>query len=372
MFKSGGEINNFLSMHLKKLSLINYKNHQSSIFEFNEGINCVTGLNGSGKTNLLDSIYFIALTKSATSSQVGDAIFHDAEFATIKAKLISKSDITIVANVFKNKKKVFRINDTEYERLLDHIGVIPVILIEPNDVDYVRMGSELRRKLFDGFISQLDSEYLSYIIRYNRTLKQRNSLLKNASETGQIDETLLDVFDDSIVEASDYIYRARKSFIGSFIESQQKIYAIISEQREEVDIQYESEYVEGAFARLLKQKRKQDIKAQRTTVGIHRDDFNFLFKEESRSVKQFGSQGQQKTFILSLKLAQIYLFKSKLKVSPILLLDDIFDKLDGRRIHRLVEFLISEKVQVIITDARKERTNALMSEIGVEASYIDL
>lgn len=359
-------------MYLKKLSLFNYKNHLNGQFEFTERLNCITGRNGSGKTNLLDAIYFLALTKSAVSSQLADCIKFHEKFASLKGDFLGMEEFTVIANLFPDKPKVLKLDDDVYSRVSDHIGKVPLIWVEPHDVDYVRLGSEQRRKLFDGFITQIDSDYLSYIIRYNRLLRNRNQTLKDFAERKTVDHVLLDSYDVTMIELSKHIYERRKFFVDSFRNDFEKMYMELADQQEKVAINYLSILDQADFEKTLKDNRMKDIQASRSTVGIHRDDYEFLFADSGMPVKSHGSQGQQKTFILALKLSQIKLFRDHLNTKPILLLDDIFDKLDSVRIERLLKFVTSQKIQVFLTDARKERTEHLLKEMNIKATKTDL
>ncbi|SDL85481.1 DNA replication/repair protein RecF [Siphonobacter aquaeclarae] len=370
-------------LFLERLHLTHYKSYDSEAFLFSRRINAIVGENGSGKTNLLDAIYFLSLTKSALTSQDALSIRHGADFMVIDGTF-RKSDEAfsdsipasgkasqITVSLPRGQRKVVLQDRKAYERLADHIGRFPVVLIAPDDTDLVRDGSEERRKFIDGVLSQQRPDYLADLLQYNRLLDQRNSLLKQFHERHYTDEDLLEAYSQPLVELSLRLHEQRKAFIASFLPVFQEHYTGLSEGREAVSIAYDSEIVPDDFQREFWLNRHRDVAAQRTTMGIHRDDY--LFEIDSYPLKKFGSQGQQKSFVIALKLAQFDLLTREKGFQPILLLDDIFDKLDDRRIAMLLRCMKDGTFgQVFLTDARPERTQALLSDAGIDAGIITI
>jgi len=380
-------------MFLQKISLVNFKNYKHDSFAFSERVNCIVGENGTGKTNLLDAIYFLALTKSSISNQDALSINHDAEYMMIEGEFemsyalrvergvqpdeLEKLQITnyesqlITISLQRGQKKAVLRDKKAYERISDHIGRFPVVMLSPNDTDIIRDGSEERRKFFDGVMAQLDYEYLENLLQYNRLLLQRNSLLKQFSERNYTDDLLLDIYSDPLVEVSLRLYQARNQFITEFLPIFKKHYNTLSDAREEVEMIYESEVGTENFTQIFRKNRQRDLAAQRTTMGIHKDDF--IFEINGFTLRKFGSQGQQKSFVIALKLAQFEMLTKVKGFPPLLLLDDIFDKLDDRRIQQLITMMVDGTFsQVFITDARPERTRQLLGDLWVEVKYFEI
>lgn len=353
-------------MYLQKLSILNFKNYLEANLDFAERINVFVGKNGSGKTNILDSIFFLSLTRSAFSSSDGDCIKAGEGYCFIKG-IFNRANqhFEIAAALQAGSKKVFRENQLEYDKLSKHIGKYPVVLIAPDDADLVKDGSETRRKFFDSLISQLDGRYLENLILYNNALKQRNALLKLFSETKTFDVVALESYDRLLILSGNFIHQTRLGFLKEYDPYFQKYYSFLVEDSEKTTIHYNSGLTEANFVDGLKANRQKDLALQRTSFGIHRDDF--LFGLGSGELKRFGSQGQQKSFIIALKLAQFEIFERNKSFKPLLLLDDIFDKLDDFRIARLLELIKTGFGQIFITDARPGRTAELMQAIGVPA-----
>jgi DNA replication and repair protein RecF len=379
-------------MHLQKISLAHFKSYEYESFEFSERVNCIVGENGTGKTNLLDAIYFLALTKSSISNQDALSINHEAEYMMIEgefrsaefgvssAELMdeesfrtphSKLQTLITISLQRGQKKAVLRDKKSYERISEHIGRFPVVMLSPNDTDIIRDGSEERRKFFDGVMAQLDSEYLENLLQYNRLLLQRNSLLKQFAERNYTDDLLLDIYSDPLVEVALKLYQARNEFITEFLPIFKKHYTTLSDAREAVEMIYESEVGAENFTQIFRKNRHRDLAAQRTTMGSHKDDF--IFEINGFTLRKFGSQGQQKSFVIALKLAQFEMLTKVKGFSPLLLLDDIFDKLDDRRIQQLITMMVDGTFsQVFITDARPERTRQLLGDLGVEVKYFEI
>ncbi|WP_109743993.1 DNA replication/repair protein RecF [Arcicella aurantiaca] len=369
-------------MYLQKISLANFKSYEYESYVFSERVNCVVGENGIGKTNLLDAIYFLALTKSSISNQDALSINHEAEYMMIEGSFeigesgenitpITNNQSLITISIQRGQKKAVLRDKKAYERISEHIGKFPVVMLSPNDTDVIRDGSEERRKFFDGVMAQLDSEYLENLLQYNRLLLQRNSLLKQFSERNYVDDLLLDIYSDPLVEVAVKIHQAREQFVTQFLPLFKKHYATLSDAREEVEMIYESEVGAENFTQIFRKNRPRDLAAQRTTMGIHKDDF--AFEINGFTLRKFGSQGQQKSFVIALKLAQFEMLSQQKGFPPILLLDDIFDKLDDRRIQQLITMMVDGTFsQVFITDARPERTRQLLDNLGVEVKYFEI
>lgn len=358
-------------MHLEKLHLLNFKNYAEANLTFSPRINVLVGKNGSGKTNLLDAIFYLAFTKSAFSTTDQHCIQHEQPYFMVKGGFrTGNSSNEIVSSVQQGAKKVFRDGVNEYEKLSDHIGKYPVILVAPDDVDLVKEGSEARRKFFDGIISQLDKHYLEDLIQYNHALKQRNSFLKMAYEKGLTDWLTLDAYDQVLVKRGMPIFEKRLAFVKEFLPVFRKYYRFIVEENEVTDLAYVSPLQEKDFVAGLQGTRQKDLTLQRTSFGIHRDDY--IFTLEQGDLKRLGSQGQQKSFVIALKLAQFEILKTHKGFKPILLLDDIFDKLDDFRISRLLALMKEDLGQLFITDARPDRTQGLLDQIHVEATVFTI
>jgi DNA replication and repair protein RecF len=353
-------------LYLSSIHLLNFKNYEELNLDFSKQVNFFTGANGSGKTNLLDAIYYLSFSKSASNSNDSQNIKTGTDFFMLGGNFIKDSKSALVqASFAKGQKKVLKINKNPYEKLSEHIGEFPVVLIAPNDTDIIREGSEFRRKFFDGILAQLSHAYLNELIRYNQLLKERNSLLKQFSERNNLDQDLIDTYDAQIISAAEFIYSQRKKFLDEFIPVFTGHYKNLSEEKEETSLSYISQLESPDFEKEYRQALKRDIILQRTTYGIHRDDF--IFKIGEHPLKNYGSQGQQKSFVIALKLAQFDIIKKQKGFKPILLLDDIFDKLDDHRISKLMEMVAGHSFgQLFITDARADRSEKLFDKIKAE------
>lgn len=349
-------------MHLKSLQLINFKNYEEAEILLNEGINCFIGVNGSGKTNILDAVHYLSMCKSYLNTVDRQNIRFDQQFFSIIGTFDKdEKEYSIHCALKTGAKKVFKQNKKEYEKLSEHIGLFPTVIISPYDKDLISEGSELRRKWMDGIISQSDREYLSDIQRYSKILTQRNALLKNMYENGLFERESIEVWNDQLINTGNRIHQKRTDFLEDFIPVFQKHYNQIGLDTDEVSLEYRSQLNEASFDTLLKQYERKDAVTQYTNAGIHKDDLLFLIK--GHPVKKFGSQGQQKSFIIALRLAQYDWLKRNLDLKPILLLDDIFDKLDRNRVQRLMDLVSTDFFgQVLVTDTDEERIRLLFSE----------
>lgn len=347
-------------MYLKKLSLINYKNFETQSFDFQNKINCFVGNNGIGKTNILDAIYYLSFGKSYFNPVATQNIRHFQDFFMIEGEyLVNERKESIICSLKRGSKKIIKRNDKEYERFSDHIGYLPLVIISPADRDLITEGSDRRRKFVDSVISQSDKPYLKTLINYNKVLSQRNSLLKYFAANRTFDALNLKVYDEQLEEYGTIIHQKRKDFITRFIPIFEEQYKIISSGKEQVSLHYKTQLDEGPLADLLTSSIEKDRMLQYTSVGVHKDDLQFEIN--GFSVKKFGSQGQQKSFLIALKLAQFDFIKNQSKVKPILLLDDIFDKLDENRVTQIIDLVNKDDFgQLFISDTHADRTEEVV------------
>jgi DNA replication and repair protein RecF len=341
-------------MHLSHLHLLDFKNCGSVSIRLSERINCFIGYNGAGKTNLLDSIHYLSYCKSYFNPQDQQNIRNGTEMFSINGTYVNNRDEFQVQCVQRRSfKKTFRIDKKELDRLADHIGRIPLVMVSPYDRDLINDGSELRRKFLDSMIAQFDPVYLDTLIRYNKALQQRNSVLRNSPISGP-EPSLLTIWDEQMVLAGQLIFERRKTFVDEYIPVFKKYYSQLSGSEEEAGLEYESALSGQDFGQLLQSSLTRDVQYGFTTKGIHRDDLNLILN--GMPLKKFGSQGQQKSFAIALKLAQFEYTALKKKMKPILLFDDIFDKLDDRRVQYLIELVSGDLFgQVFITDTQPQR-----------------
>ncbi len=353
-------------MHCKQLSLINFKNYREASLAFSSKFNCFTGPNGSGKTNLLDAIYYLSFCKGFTNPVDTQNILFDTDFFVVQGSYsVNGQTDELYCGLKRRERKVFKCNKKEYERLSDHIGLFPLVLISPADSQLILGGSEERRRFVDGVIAQYSKDYLHALIQYNKALQQRNALLKLFAEKRHFDAAALDIWDDQLVANGNPIFEARKSFFEAFQPVFAEYYVFLSEGKEEVSIAYQSTLKGEILQEQLIRNREKDRLLQYTTAGVHKDDL--VFRVHGEAAKKFGSQGQQKTFLIALKLAQ-YRFTCDIKgFHPILLFDDIFDKLDASRVKQLMQ-LVSEQSfgQVFVTDTHGDRIEELFRQVGAE------
>lgn len=345
-------------MILERLSILNYKNIEQAELTLSPKINCFLGSNGMGKTNLLDAIYYLSFCKSYSNPIDSQNIRHDAEFAVIQGFYsLEDRPEEIFCSLRRRQKKQFKRNKKEYDRLSDHIGLLPVIMISPSDTELINGGSDERRKFIDTFLSQFDKEYLHALINYSKALQQRNALLKTE---GNIDETLLDLWDEQLANEGVKIYNKRKSFIESFIPTFQKFYSHICSSNEKVSLSYESHFSKGDFANLIRQRRAKDKILGYTSAGIHKDDLEMQM--DGYAIKRVGSQGQNKTYVVALKFAQFDFLRKIGSATPIMLLDDIFDKLDALRVEKIISLVLDNDFgQIFITDTNREHLDEILS-----------
>jgi len=354
-------------MFLQKLHLVNFKNYTENELVFSDKINCFVGNNGAGKTNVLDAIHYLSFCKSYFNPVDSQSILHDADFFAIHGKYNnSESTDNLYSCIQKrNSKKVFKENKKDYDRLADHIGKIPLVMISPYDRDLINDGSEARRKYIDSVISQFDRVYLGDLINYNKTLLQRNTLLKQFAEQHYFDGASLEIWNEKLAGLGAVLYAKRNDFLADFNPLFNDFYRFLSGGKESVEIVYDSQMHEHQLIALLKDNLDKDRIVRYTTCGIHKDDLSFTI--DGYPVKKYGSQGQQKSFVIAIKLAQFEYTRRIKKFKPILLFDDIFDKLDDSRVQSIIS-LVSENNfgQIFITDTQKQRIEKIFKEVNID------
>ena len=359
-------------LFLQAISLFQFKNYTNRSFDFSERIIGICGNNGVGKTNLLDAIHYLCFTKSyfartdVNTTQQGKNGFRlEGNF-----ELRDKPE-KAVCILRETGKKEFSVNDQPYDKFSQHIGRYPCVVIAPDDALLITGGSEERRKFLDSLLAQLDPEYLQHLITYTKVLQQRNSLLKAFAESGNRNFALLDVLDQQLIKPGDYIFDKRKDFLISFLPVVKHLYLDIAKQQEDISLLYESELLQASFKELLAATRQKDCLTQRTTAGIHRD--NIEINLGAQPFRSIASQGQRKSLLFALKLAEMEVLKKEKGFAPLLLLDDVFEKLDEDRISNLLQKVcIENEGQVFITDTNEERLLAHLKQIDVMFQMISL
>jgi DNA replication and repair protein RecF len=359
-------------MILKSITLTNYKSFSSKTIKLDNNINCFIGPNGVGKSNILDAIYHLSFGKSYFNPISSQNIKHGEDFFAIKGSYLkNQKQESIIINFKKNDKKVIKRNNKKYEKFSDHIGLLPLVIISPSDRNLIAEGSETRRKFLDSVISQSDKDYLDNIINYNKVLTQRNSLLKLIYKNKNIDINTIEVYDSQLEIIGESIFEKRKLFLKDFVSVFKDKYKSISNDNEDVNITYKTDLDAEKLSILLKNSLEKDMFLQYTSKGIHKDDL--IFNINNYSVKKFGSQGQQKSLLIALKLAQFDFLKNQTNNNPILLLDDIFDKLDKNRVKQIINLVSSNDFgQIFISDTEEERTKESIKEITNSNSIFNL
>lgn len=359
-------------MIINKLSLFNFKSHAKVSFEFSPQINCFVGNNGAGKTNILDALHYLSVGKSFLGNSDVQNIKTGEDFFAIESQIQNgdKEDIIKILQP-REAKKIIKKNDKTYERLADHIGYLPSVMISPYDSNLISDSGESRRRFLDAMISQTDSPYLFDLIQYQKTIQQRNALLKYFAKNRNFDKDSLEIYNDPLSTFGTRIFDKRKDFVLKLNPIVQQYYDIISGGRESVSVVYDSHLSEASFQELLLQAIDKDRVLTYTSKGVHKDDLIFLMS--GQPIKKIGSQGQQKSFLVALKLAQISRIKELTGKSPILLLDDIFDKLDDIRVSQLIELVNKENFgQIFITDTHKDRTENMVKKIDEESRIFEI
>jgi DNA replication and repair protein RecF len=360
-------------MYLKKIFLSNFKNSAEANLEFSPKINCFVGNNGVGKTNLLDAIYYLSFCKSYFNSIDSQNIKHDEAFFAIHGTYQKNGGNEDLISCLQKRgaKKQFKANKKEYDRLADHIGLFPLVMISPYDRDLINEGSDVRRKYIDGVISQFDHMYLDDLLNYNKALAQRNALLKRFAELRSFDAASLEIWDEQIAVLGKRIFEKRTSFIKEFTPIFQYYFEFVSGGKEKVHISYDSQLQSEDLSELLKSAIDKDRMIRYTSVGIHKDDLQFNIGDYP--IKKFGSQGQQKSFIIAVKLAQFEYTKNIKGFKPVLLFDDIFDKLDEDRVEQIISLVSNDNIgQVFITDTQRQRIEKIFKTVEINHKIFEV
>ena len=359
-------------LSIKKINITQFKNYESGRFEFEENVVGICGKNGIGKTNLLDSIYYCCFTKSYFSGNENMIIENGKDGFRVEGFFYNNEASNKIICINKsNAKKEFSLNDVPYDKLSQHIGLLPCVMIAPDDIQLINGGSELRRKFMDTVLCQLDKDYMQSLIHYNKILLQRNSYLKKDFNGQKFDYALLDIFDEQLIVHGNIIYAKRKTFTTELSQLVQEFYKKISEAEEEIELVYESHLNEQSLLDLFKQNRERDRMLQRTSKGIHRDDLQFSMHQ--LQFKTIASQGQKKSLLFAMKLAEYEIIKTTKGFYPILLLDDFFEKLDETRMNNLLKIVcIENRGQVFITDTHKSRLLDVFEKMQIKGQIIEL
>lgn len=353
-------------MKLRILTLYQFRNYADEKISMHPGINAFTGLNGMGKTNILDAVYYLCLGKSFFNASDKHIYMNEKDAFRISGTFEQEGyDETVTIKSIAGQKKEISISGKKLTRIADHVGRFPCVMIAPADIQILLSGSEERRNFMNNTIVQYDAEYLDQLLTYNRLLKQRNALLKQIQDTNIPQPELLNVISEKMAAPADYIFKARQHFESLLQPVFTYIYELVSGRKESCSIQYESQLSTEDFMQLNQKNRPKDLVLARTTGGIHKDDLNFLMN--GRELKEYGSQGQLKSFVLALKLSQYKILHQVRNIKPILLLDDIFDKLDKQRVSNLLSIVRGEDFgQVLLTDTQEDRIHEILSNLGQE------
>jgi DNA replication and repair protein RecF len=359
-------------LFLKNISLLQFKNYSNRSYDFTERIIGICGKNGVGKTNLLDAIHYLCFTKSYFTRQDVNNVQHgNAGFRLEGHFELHDKPEKAVCILRETGRKEFSVNENPYDKFSQHIGRYPCVVIAPDDAELITGDSKERRTFLDALLCQLDAEYMQHLIIYKKILEQRNSLLKSFAETGGRNFELLDVLDEQLIKPGDYVFDKRKEFLVSFLPIAKHLYNDISQQSEDVNLFYESELLQASFSELLKINRTKDCFAQRTTSGIHRDDLDIQLSNQP--FKNIASQGQRKSLLFALKLAEMEVLKKEKGFAPLLLLDDVFEKLDEDRISNLLnKVCVENEGQVFITDTNEERLRSHLDSLSVQYQLLEL
>lgn len=342
-------------LYLSHLNLYNFKNYNEAVLDFSKQVVCFVGDNGSGKTNLLDAIHYLSTCKSFFNPVDSQNIHLEAEQCSVTGEFTRDGHPEqIICSLRRNQRKVFKRNFKEYERLSEHIGLFPSVIVTPYDIELIWEGSEIRRKFLDATIASLSRPYLENLLAYNHALLQRNNLLKSISRHGKFSPEVLEPWDFQLADKGNFIHVQRKKFVEEFSVEFASVYSVISGDRENAGVEYQSELHDQTFEILLKKNLERDRMLERTSAGIHRDDLDFTI--QGNPLKKFGSQGQQKSFLFALKLVQYQFIRRNQGMNPILMLDDLFDKIDEKRMNNILDWLAKNGMgQIFITDTHLTR-----------------
>lgn len=360
-------------MIIEKIDIASFKNYPKAEIIFSPRVNCFLGPNGAGKTNILDALYYLSFCKSYFNPVDSQNIRRGDEFLRIRGiyRKNGETDDELSVLIRRNYRKQVKRNGKEYDRLADHIGRYPLVMITPSDTSLIHEGSEGRRKFIDGIISQFDKNYLNILLQYNKAIQQRNALLKTFSETGRYDPVSIDIWNQQLIKLAPQIFSVRKDFLDLFIPVFKKYFRFIAGSDEKADLKYDSQLYRDSMSNLIKANIDKDRILKFSTIGPHKDDFEFTINEFP--LKKFGSQGQQKSFIVAAKLAQYEYMKNIKGFNPILLMDDIFDKLDQKRVEQIM-VLVSENNfgQIFITDTQQDRIEKAFSQIETDKKFFQV
>jgi DNA replication and repair protein RecF len=357
---------------IKNISFFQFKNYKEAHFEFSNKINCIYGVNGIGKTNILDAIYFLSFTKSYFAKKDSQLVLHQHAGMSVRAQIFKNEElINLNLKIKETGKKEILVNNEEIKQVQNYLGTLSSVIIAPDDINLITEGGEYRRKYLDAIICQIDKEYLQHLLQYNKVLLQRNALLKNWQHIPQNEQSILPHFNALLHQYGTYIFTKRKQIIDTLFPEIMNIYNEISEQKYSIQLKYNSQLMHDSLEHLLTVNNHKEIASQRTNYGIHKDDI-IIELEHQNLFKEYASQGQRKTMLFALKLAQFLFLKKYLNDSPILLLDDVFEKLDAQRAAHLLHFIQTQNCQTIITDTHQTRLQEAFGVGGGDLNYIGL
>lgn len=359
-------------MQINELELIQFKNYNELKLRFSAKFNAFVGQNGVGKTNILDAMYYLSFSKSYFNSTDQLAINHQSDFFMITGQYWrNKQTEKLLCAYKRGQKKQLKRNDKPYAKFVEHIGLFPAVLITPNDISLITGTGDERRKFLDSIISQYDSKYLSALLSYNKVLQERNKFLKTSAKKNTWDQTLMDVLNTQLATSGTYIHKKRKAFTDEYLDIFQHYYQQISGNKEQVQLSYQSKLFEADFIQLLQESQEKDRILQHTSRGIHRDDLEFALG--NYPIKKVGSQGQQKTYLIAIKFAQYKLINNQLKINPVLLLDDVFDKLDNQRVQQIVKLVSEDSFgQIFFTDTSLKRMNDIFEQLHTDFRIFEI